>query len=124
MRIKRVKIGIKNLKDALGGFATAVEMIEGGGKPKKSRGIYFENLNAFRRALTAKRLELLHSIKKERPSSVYELARMLGRDIKNVTQDLEYLKEVGLVDVKRTGEKRERIIPEVNYDKIDLEIAI
>jgi predicted transcriptional regulator len=124
MRIKRVKIGIKSLKDALEDFARTAEMIEKGGKPKKSRGIYFENLNTFRRILTAKRLEMLHTIKKERPSSVYELARMLGRDMKNVTQDLEYLKEVGLVDVKRTGEKRERIIPEVNYDKIDLEIAI
>lgn len=127
MRIKRVKIGIKSLKEALGDFAKAAEAIEGGRKPKKSRGVYFENLDTFRRALTPKRLEMLHAIKESRPSSVYELAKILDRDIKNVTQDLEYLKEIGLVELKRTKDKKdkkERVAPEVNYDKIDLEIAV
>lgn len=124
MRIKRVKIGIRGLKSALTDFREAAKAIERGEKPKKSKGVYFENLDTFRRALTAKRLEMLHTIKESRPSSVYGLAKTLGRDIKNVTQDLEYLREIGLVEMKRTSEKRERIIPEVNYDKIDLEIAV
>src|SRR3990172_1899326 len=71
-----------------------------------------------------KRVEVLHVIKKERPASVYELAKMLNRDAKNVTQDLEYLKNIGLVEIKRTREKKERTIPEVKYDRIDLQIAV
>ncbi|MEK7846602.1 MAG: hypothetical protein AAB257_06525, partial [Nitrospinota bacterium] len=92
MKVKKVKIGIKSLKEVLENFAETAEAIERGEKVKKRRGIYFENLEAFRRALTEKRLEVLHVIKKERPSSVYELAKILNRDAKNVTQDLEYLK--------------------------------
>ena len=102
MKVKKVKIGIKNLKEVLEDFARTAEAIERGEKVKRRRGYYFENLAAFRRALTQKRLEMLHVIKKELPASVYELAKMLDRDTKNVTQDLEYLKQVGLVEIRRT----------------------
>src|SRR3990172_6066590 len=124
MKVKRIKIGIKSFKEVLEGVKETMKKIERGEKVKERRGYYFENLEAFRRALTEKRLEVLHVIKKEHPSSVYELAKILNRDSKNVTQDLEYLKEIGLVSVKRTKEKRERIIPEVKYDRIDLQIAV
>ena len=124
MKIKRIKIGIKGLRESLEGFREAAKAIERGEKPSRRRGVYFENLDTFRRALTAKRLEMLHAIKESRHSSVYALAKTLGRDMKNVTQDLAYLGEIGLVEMKRMKEKRERIMPEVNYDKIDLEIAV
>jgi predicted transcriptional regulator len=124
MRIKRVKIEIKSFKEVLEGVKDTMKKIERGEKVKKRRGYYFENLDAFRRALTEKRLEVLHVIKREKPSSVYELAKILGRDAKNVTQDLGYLKDIGLVEIKRTKEKQERNIPQVKYDKIDLEIAV
>ena len=124
MRVKRVEIGIKRFEEVLEGVKETMKKIERGEKVKERRGYYFENLEAFRRALTEKRLEVLHVIKKERPASVYELAKMLNRDAKNVTQDLEYLKNIGLVEIKRTREKKERTIPEVNYDRIDLQIAV
>jgi predicted transcriptional regulator len=124
MRVKRVKIGIKSFENFLEDAKDTMKKLERGEKVKKSRGIYFENLAAFRRALTEKRLEILHVIKKEHPVSVYELARILNRDTKNVTQDLKYLKDIGLVEIKRTREKKERTIPEVNYETVNLEIRI
>src|SRR3989338_2056156 len=124
MRVKRVKIGIKRFEEVLEGVKETMKKIERGEKVKERRGYYFENLAAFRRALTEKRLEVLYVIKREKPSSVYELAKLLKRDVKNVTQDLEYLKQIGLVEIRRTKEKQERNIPEVKYDKIDLQIAV
>lgn len=124
MRVKRVKIGIKSLEEVLENLAETAKAIERGEKVKKSRGIYFENLATFRRALTERRLEVLHVIKEEHPSSVYELSKILDRDIKNVTMDLEYLKEIGLVEIKRSKEKKERVIPEVNYDAIELLVTV
>src|SRR3990167_11366087 len=106
MKVKKVKIGIKSLKEVLEDFAETAEAIERGEKVKRRRGYYFENLAAFRRALTEKRLEVLHVIKREKPSSVYALAKLLKRDVKNVTQDLEYLKQIGLVEIRRTKEKQ------------------
>ncbi len=124
MRVKRVKIGIKSLEDVLSNAKEALKKLERGERVKKESGIYFENLEAFRRALTERRLEMLHVIKEKHPSSVYELAKMLDRDIKNVNVDLEYLREIGLVEIKRSKEKRERVIPEVNYDVIELRVAV
>ena len=124
MRVRKVKIGIKSLDAVLGDVRDSMKKIARGENVKEESGVYFENLATFRRALTEKRLEMLHVIKKKRPSSIYALAKTLGRNIKNVTTDLEYLREIGLVEMKRSGEKRERIVPEVNYDKIGLEIAV
>jgi len=124
MKVKRVKIGIKSLKDVLSNAKEVMKKLERGEKVKRESGVYFENLEAFRRALTERRLEMLHVIKEKHPSSVYELAKMLDRDIKNVNVDLEYLREIGLVEIKRSKEKRERVIPEVNYDVIELRVAV
>lgn len=52
---------------------------------------------------------------------MYELAKMLHRDIKNVLQDLPYLQELGLVVITDAREKK---IPRVSYDKIAFEVAI
>ena len=124
MKVKRVKIGIKSLEDVLSNAKEVMKKLERGEKVKRESGVYFENLEAFRRALTERRLEMLHVIKEKHPSSVYELAKMLDRDIKNVNVDLEYLREIGLVEIKRSKEKRERVIPEVNYDVIELRVAV
>lgn len=124
MKIKRVKIGIKSLEDVLGNAREVMKKLERGEKVKKESGIYFENLDAFRRVLTERRLEMLHVIREKHPSSVYGLAKILNRDIKNVNMDLEYLKDVGLVEIKRSKEKRERVIPQVNYDIIELRVAV
>ena len=98
--------------------------LEKGEKAKKRTGVYFENLAAFRKALTDKRLELLHTIRIKHPSYIYELSRMLGRNEKNVDQDLSYLKEVGLVELKKSREGRKRTVINVPYEKIQLEIMV
>jgi predicted transcriptional regulator len=48
----------------------------------------------------------------------------LRRDLKNVRQDLRLLSEVGLVIFKETETDKRRIMPEVNYAKILLEIQV
>ena len=80
-----------------------------------------EALKEMRKILTEKRLELLKMIKDKKPASVYELAKMVGRDIKNVLEDLAYLQEIGLVEITETRNKK---IPHVDYDKIAFEVAI
>jgi len=71
--------------------------------------------------LTEKRLELLKTIKEKEPSSVYDLAKILHRDLKNVLQDVAYLQELGIIKVTDTGDKK---IPQFRYDKILFEVGI
>ena len=67
MRVKRIKIGIKDVKTALKEFAEKAEAIERGKTVKKETGVYFTSFEAFRKRLTPKRLELLHIIKTRKP---------------------------------------------------------
>jgi len=124
MKIKNVKIGIRRRDKAFSEAKDVMQKIAKGEKVKRQTAVYFENLDAMRKVLTEKRLEVLHVVKEQRPSSTYRLAKMLGRDINNVIDDLNYLNELGLVELKKSTEGREKTIPTVDYDKIRLEIAV
>lgn len=123
MRVKKIKVGIKNLKEILRDTADVMKKAERGErlKPVKEPEIYFTSFEALRRALTPRRLELLHIIKTRKPSSINELARMAKRDIKNITEDVRYLEQIGFIEKKQTNRK---VTPVVNYDKVMLEMAV
>jgi predicted transcriptional regulator len=124
LRVKRVKIGIKSLKEGLQDFVKTCKAIERGEKVKKETGIYFEDIEAFRKALTTKRLELLHLIRVRRAHSLQELSRLAGRNIKNVAQDLELLRNLGLIELSRKKAGRKEVTPRVGYDAIELMIKV
>ncbi len=124
MKIKNVKIGIRPTRTFLREAEEFMKRLERGGRVKKETGIFFENLGAMRRVLTEKRLMILHTIKERRPPSVYALAKFLGRNLKNVTEDLEYLAALGLVDLKTTRKGRAKTVPSVRYETIRLDIAV
>ena len=124
MKIKKIEIGIKPLKESLQEFATVWDKLQRGGKVEKRSGIYFESIDVMRKVLTNKRLTILKVIKEEEPNSVYALAKLLGRDLKNVNQDLKMLVDIGLVTVEPVKDDKKRIVPHVEYDKILLEIPV
>ena len=121
MRVKKVKVGIKDIKTSLHDFVRTCEAIDRGEKVKKETGVYFTSFKVFRKALTPKRLELLHIIKAKKPSSINQLASIAKRDIKNVAEDVKHIAQIGLIEKKKA--KRE-ITPSIGYDKILLEIAV
>lgn len=123
MKVKKVFIGIKGLDEVFKDARETMKAIQKG-KPVKARGgpeLYFTSFEVFRKALTPKRLELLHIIKTRKPASINELARMADRDIKNVADDVKYLGEIGLIESIASGRKT---APKINYDRIALEIAV
>lgn len=121
MKIRKIKIGIKSVNSILDDFVKTGEAIQRGENVKKETGTYFTSLEAFRKALTPKRMELLHIVKTQRPSSINELARMANRDVKNVADDVKYLEQIGLIEKKET---KSRTAPVVTYEKLMLEISV
>jgi len=124
MRVKRIEVGIRPLKDVLNEFASTWEKLQSGGPVKKKKGVYFESIEALRKVLTPRRLEMLKLIREEEPKSVYELAKLLRRDIKNVNQDIRILSGLGFVSLEVKNEDRKKVVPHVDYKKILLEIPI
>lgn len=124
MKVKDIKIAIKSKDELFDEIKDVWKNLERGNRVKKHEGISFESIDAMRKLLTEERLRILKTIKKNHPQSIYELAKLLKRDTKNVSDDVYYLRELGLIELKKTKEGREKVTPLVNYDKILLEIAV
>lgn len=58
----------------------------------------FESLPVLLKNLTPARWTLLEAVKRSGPMSINELARLLGRNYKNVHTDVSRLVEPGLID--------------------------
>lgn len=125
MRVKNITIGIKSVEAMLNEAKDVMKHLEHGEKvSKKKTGVYFESLEVMRKAITEERLRILRVIKEKHPSSIYELAKMLNRNLKNVSDDVHYLADLGLIELEKTKDGRERTTPFVNYEKILLEIPV
>jgi predicted transcriptional regulator len=124
MKVKNIKVGIRSEKELFAEVKDVWGKVQKGEKVKKHKAVYFESLEAVRKVLTEERLRIVKTIKKEHPSSIYELAKILGRDVKNTFNDIQFLAQAGLVELTRTKNGRERTTPTVKYDKILLEIQV
>ena len=125
MKVRNIKITIKSDAEFFKEVKNVWKKLEQGEKVKKHEGISFESLETMRKVLTEERLRILKIIKKYHPGSIYELAKMLKRDTKNVSDDVHYLAELALIEIEKgKSNGREKTTPVVNYDKILLEIPV
>lgn len=123
---KKLTIQIKSAGEALKGFRDALKAVEAGRRISRREGVYFTSIEAARNLLTPHRLALLRAVRAGRPGSIYELAKMVNRDLKNVQGDLRLLETYGLIrmaDGTRAGKRRVRV-PQALFDQIELKIAI
>lgn len=124
MKVKRITVGIRPLEKSLEEFAATAAAVQAGKTVRPRRGVYFVNLEAMRRVLTDRRLRLLRLIRLHRPASILKLARLAGRDFKNVHNDLRRLADLGLVQLKSGHGAQGRVVPTVAYERIQLDIAV
>lgn len=89
-------------RDALDRFEAAWNRVAEGGSVRTWHVLSLEDLPALTRALSPARWTLLRALREQGACSVYELARRLGRNYKNVHTDVAALLEAGLVE--RTAE--------------------
>src|SRR3990172_11023951 len=101
--MKTVTFSIRPLDDVMDDFAKTFEAVRTGRRLPKGRReeVGFTSIEAVRKFLTRERLALLRAIRTRRPSSIYQLAKMVGRDLKNVQEDIRLLERHGLVPVAR-----------------------
>ena len=123
---KTLTIQIKAADEALEGFRETFKAVEAGRRVTRREGVYFTSIEAARNLLTPNRLALLRAIRTKRPGSIYELAKITDRDLKNVQGDLRLLERYGLVRIGhgRSSGKRKVRIPQAVFNEIALRIAI
>ena len=120
---KTLTIKIKPVAEAMADFREAFRALETG-RVTRRKGVYFTSIEAARNLLTPSRLALLRAVRTKRPRSIYELAKTLKRDFKNVQEDLRILERYGLVRVTKSRGSRRARVPEALFGEIALRIAI
>ena len=118
---KEYIVQVKSLKESLKEFAVAYKKLKSGKKIKPVEKLTFVNVDVFRKFMTNRRIELLKTIKAQKPDSIKELGRLTKRDYKSVNTDLEILRKVDLVTMRKTNNK---IKPSVDYKEIDIKIPL
>ena len=122
MKVRKLKIGIRDFDETLQETAETVRAVSAGKKVKpKGHRLFFTSPEALRRFLTPKRIELIRLIRKRQPSSISELAALAHRDFKRVYEDIISLTEAGMVDLAK--DKGRKTAPRV-ADELRLEIVV
>lgn len=124
MKVKRIKIGIQNWEESKKDLQTIFRRAGRGEQIPAEESLYFADLETFRKCLTPKRLALLWAIAEERPQSVRALATRVRRSLKNVSDDLEYLRQVGLIEFRSSSAHGNAKAPTVPYDRMDFSLDL
>lgn len=123
--MKTVTFTIEPFAESLKRFKETFKAVQAGRHVEPQEIVGFTSLEAARNFLTRERLALLHAIKSGRPNSIYQLAKMTGRDLKNVQEDIRILERHGLVRIaKHPRGSRKVKVPRVPFEEIALRIAI
>lgn len=84
--------------------------------------IYIEDIKGLHKCISVKRLQMLQTIKKEKPESVYQLAKLTKRGFEPVKKDIKILEKNGLVSLSCQSNGRKNKIPVCNVGKITINI--
>jgi predicted transcriptional regulator len=100
---KVLELRVGDARDALDRFEAAWNRRTEGRKAKPLRVLSMAELPLLLRTLTPARWELLERLREAGALSIYELAKRLLRDYKNVHTDVTALAKIGLVERAADG---------------------
>lgn len=118
MKLKKFKITIKSTSSLKDELISAVR-----GKAKKIQDpseIVLNSVAAYSQIFTKSRIEILLYLTSNSPTSIYDLAKSLKRNFKNVHTDVNLLKEIGLIKLEKSNSDRGSLVPKAKYSGIEL----
>lgn len=114
---KRTKIRYVDVNVKEGGFVSKFI----GSKKKHD----FSDVALLRKLLSNEKSRILYLLKYKQPKSIYQLAKLLGRDFRSVHEDLKILERFGFIEFhsEKKG-KRQSLMPVLTIDSLQIEINI
>lgn len=92
---------------------------------KTHGGINIDEIAALRHLLSNEKARIMRTLQSRKPSSIYELAKILKRDFKSVRKDIELLQQYDIVRlIKKEKGKRQMLKPVLNLDILHIVIKI
>jgi predicted transcriptional regulator len=99
----RLDLRVGSAEDALDRFEAAWNRIAEGRAAPKLDVLSFPDLPTLLKTLTPARWAILEALREKEAGSIYELAKRLGRDYKNVHTDVAALAALGLIAKDESG---------------------
>ena len=85
----------------------------------------FSGILALRQLLSNEKARILHTIKTQKPQSIYELAKKLERGFKSVNDDVKLLERFGFIElIEEKTKNRTRFRPEIVIDTITINVKV
>jgi predicted transcriptional regulator len=100
---RKLEIRIGAAGDALDRFEAAWNRVQEGRAMRPLEILSIQNLPLLLKTLSPARWVLLKNLREKGPCSIYELARRLARDYKNVHTDVTQLAAIGLIEKRPDG---------------------
>lgn len=119
MAKKRIKRASITLENESGAFRALFGRFTSKKNPEKSE------IAMLRTILAPEKSRLLHVLRHKQPNSIYELAKLLGRDFKSVRQDVITLSDFGVIEtipVHKGNRQKLKPLLVVDEFKIDLKL--
>jgi len=100
---RRLEVRVGPAGDALDRFEAAWNRVAAGRKMRTLEILSVANLPLLLKTLSPARWQLLERMRAAGPVSIYELAKRLERDYKNVHTDVTQLAAIGLIERRGDG---------------------
>ena len=81
-----------------------------------SCSLSFDSIETVKKVLTQNRLEILMAIAREKPGSIYELAKFLHREHNHVVKDCKTLEAFGFIFLDLAEGSKRQYIPNLSFD--------
>jgi predicted transcriptional regulator len=126
MKVRKMVIGIRSAREWASEVKRGLKRGVSGQRLAARETVHFESAAAVRNFFSDRRLELLRAIREYRPRSIKQLAELVGRDLKNVNDEVHYLTRLGLVELEAEHgvASKGRKAPRVVCDELELRIPL
>jgi len=120
--MRKLIISLKSSTEVLNDFKDAFKKV----RDKKIKSQHFElsfdNRKDFNKFI--RNLDILSIIINFNPASIYELAKILDKDLSNLLKILKFYEVYGVLTLKKkVNGERSKSVPKVNFQKIEFDLV-
>ncbi len=121
MKLKDAIVKLENIETTKKRWANALKG-QFPNKNDKREHIIVGSTEMLAQVFSRSKIEILRAILTLKPKSVYQLAKLLKKDYKNIYQDTRFLANLGLIELKEQG-TRKTLVPIARFKSILLPLA-
>ncbi len=119
--MKKLIISLKSPSESLEDFKNSLKIARISKNKTKHYEIAFDCKKDFAKFI--RNIDILMTIKSLNPNSVYELAKILGKDQSNINKIITFFEMWGIVKIKKSKLNNRTVKkPIVNYQKIEFNL--